>query len=42
MEDIQLLNIETKHVLFPRATEYIPEQIKMVQELEEKRPYLPD
>ena len=36
MEDIQLLNIETKHVLFPRATEYIPEQIKMVQELEAK------
>ncbi len=36
LEDIQLLNVETKHVLFPRATEYIPEQIKMVQELEAK------
>jgi cysteinyl-tRNA synthetase len=36
LEDIQLLNIETKHVLFPRATEYIPEQIKMIQELEAK------
>ncbi|MDR3548479.1 MAG: class I tRNA ligase family protein [Candidatus Pacebacteria bacterium] len=36
LEDIQALNIDTKHVLFPRATEYIPEQIKMIQELEAK------
>jgi cysteinyl-tRNA synthetase len=36
LEDIQLLNIETSNVLFPKATEYIKEQIRMVQELEKK------
>lgn len=36
LEDLQLLGIDTKDVLFPRATEYIQEQIKMVQELEAK------
>jgi cysteinyl-tRNA synthetase len=36
LEDIKLLNIETEHVLFPYATEYIKEQIVMVQELEKK------
>ncbi len=36
IEDIKLLNLDTAHILFPRATEYINEQIKMVQELEKK------
>src|SRR6185312_8797419 len=35
-EDIRLLNVEGAHVLFPKATEYIQEQLKMVQELEKK------
>jgi cysteinyl-tRNA synthetase len=35
-QDIHLLNIKTEHVLFPKATEYVQEQIKMVQELEKK------
>jgi cysteinyl-tRNA synthetase len=36
LEDIQLLNIQTSEILFPRATEYVKEQIRMVQELEKK------
>lgn len=36
IEDLQLLGIDIKDVLFPRATEYIQEQIKMVQELEKR------
>ncbi len=36
LEDIRALNIQTEHVLFPKATEYINEQIKMIQELEAK------
>jgi cysteinyl-tRNA synthetase len=36
LEDIRSLNIDTAHILFPRATEYIQEQIAMVAALEEK------
>ncbi len=36
LEDIRALNIQTEHVLFPKATEYINEQIKMIEELEAK------
>ncbi|MBA3789039.1 cysteine--tRNA ligase [Patescibacteria group bacterium] len=36
IDDLGLLNIDTTPILFPRATEYIAEQIKMVQELEKK------
>lgn len=34
--DVASLNIDTAHILFPRATEYIKEQIAMVKTLEEK------
>lgn len=34
MEDIALLNISTEDVLFPRATEYVKEQIDMIRALE--------
>jgi len=36
MEDISLLNIDTKDILFPRATEYVKEQITLIKILEEK------
>lgn len=36
LEDIRALNIDTAHILFPRATEYITEQIAMIAALEEK------
>ena len=36
IEDIDRLNIETKDVLFPRATQYIDEQIHMIKILEER------
>lgn len=36
LQDIRHLNVDTTHILFPRATEYINEQIRMVQELEKK------
>jgi cysteinyl-tRNA synthetase len=36
MEDLRALNIDTEHTLFPRATEYIQEQIAMIKTLEEK------
>ncbi len=36
IEDIGQLNLSTKEILFPRATEYIQEQIAMVKELEKK------
>lgn len=36
MEDLELLNIRTKDIQFPRATEYIKEQIAIVKLLEEK------
>lgn len=35
-EDIRSLNIKTKDTLFPRATEYIKEQIELIKKLEEK------
>lgn len=35
-EDLELLGIDTKKILFPKATDYIPEQIALVQALEEK------
>lgn len=34
--DIGALNVDTEHILFPRATQYIDEQIAMVKALEEK------
>ncbi|MDB5189325.1 MAG: cysS [Parcubacteria group bacterium] len=36
LEDIRLLNLDTTDILFPRATEYIAEQIAMIKTLEEK------
>ncbi len=36
LDDIRALNIETKHIRFPRATDYIPDQIKMIQTLEKR------
>lgn len=36
LEDIKALNIDTDALSFPRATDYIKEQVAMVQTLEEK------
>ena len=36
MHDLELLNIRTNGTLFPRASEHIPEQIALIQKLEEK------
>lgn len=36
LDDIRALNIDTKTIRFPRATDYIPDQIKMIQTLEKK------
>ena len=36
LEDLDNLNIDTRHILFPRATEYIKEQIALAKTLEEK------
>jgi cysteinyl-tRNA synthetase len=36
IEDIHALNLDTAHIRFPRATDYIAEQIAMVKTLEEK------
>ena len=36
LTDIKSLHIDTDHILFPRASEYIQEQIAMVRSLEEK------
>ncbi len=36
LEDISALNIPTKDILFPHATQYIPEQIALVTALESK------
>lgn len=35
-KDLQLLNVETADVRYPKATEYIQEQIALIQTLEEK------
>lgn len=34
LADIKALNVDTRRVRFPRASDYIPDQIKMIQELE--------
>lgn len=36
MEDIRALGVDTRDILFPRATEYIKEQIALIQTLEQK------
>ena len=36
IDDLGQLNIDTGHIRFPRATEYIKEQVAMVKTLEEK------
>lgn len=36
VEDIALLNIDAKSILFPKATEYIQEQIALIEVLEKK------
>jgi cysteinyl-tRNA synthetase len=36
IKDLEALNIDTKNILFPRATEYIKEQIALAKTLEEK------
>ncbi|MDB5195378.1 MAG: cysS [Parcubacteria group bacterium] len=36
LTDIKSLNIDTNHILFPRASEYIQEQIAMIESIEEK------
>lgn len=35
-EDIRTLGIDTSDILFPRATQYIPEQIALIKTLEQK------
>lgn len=37
LNDIKKLNIETSGTQFPRASDYIPQQIEMIQTLEKKR-----
>lgn len=34
--DIRTLNVDTKQIRFPRATDYIPDQIKMIRTLEKR------
>ncbi|MEK7602317.1 MAG: cysteine--tRNA ligase [Patescibacteria group bacterium] len=36
LEDIRALNLDTEHILFPRATEYIDQQVALVKALQEK------
>ena len=36
LQDLRLVNLDTNDILFPRATQYISEQIGMVKVLEEK------
>src|SRR3989344_1600981 len=36
LDDIRALNIDTERIQFPRASDYIPAQIAMIQSLEEK------
>jgi cysteinyl-tRNA synthetase len=36
MEDLDTLNIEKEEILFPRATDHIPEQIEIIEILEKK------
>lgn len=36
IQDLQKVNIETQDIIFPKATENIPEQISLIQELEKK------
>ncbi|MCX6703410.1 MAG: cysteine--tRNA ligase [Candidatus Zambryskibacteria bacterium] len=36
MKDLEALSINPAHITFPKATEHIPEQIAMIQDLEEK------
>lgn len=36
IQDLQKVNIETQNIIFPKATENIPEQIALIQELEKK------
>ena len=36
LQDLELLNIEKKSTTFPKATDYIPEQIQLIEKLEKK------
>lgn len=36
LSDLQKLNIDTRRIDFPKATEHIPEQISLIRQLEEK------
>lgn len=36
LEDLSLLNIDTDEIIFPRASDYIPEQIAFIATLEQK------
>lgn len=36
MKDLEALNINPTHITFPKATDHIPEQIAMIQDLEAK------
>ncbi len=36
MQDLKLVNLDTEEILFPKATQYIPEQIAMIKTLESK------
>jgi cysteinyl-tRNA synthetase len=36
LEDIQALGLDTKHIRFPRASEFVPQQISLIQTLEQK------
>lgn len=35
-EDIEALGLDIKHITFPRASDYIPDQIALIQSLEQK------
>jgi cysteinyl-tRNA synthetase len=37
IDDLRTLNVDTDAILFPKATEYLEEQIKLIQELEKHR-----
>ena len=36
-DDIAALGLDIKHIQFPRASDYIPDQISLIQALEEKQ-----
>lgn len=35
-DDLEMLHVQTDHYIFPRATEYVPQQIEFIREIEKK------